>query len=116
MNEEIWKYIPGFPDYAVSSEGRVASLRYSRLVRSRPGTDGARKVALYERKRRSDLYIHQVMAMAFVIGHEWGDPVGHVNGDRADNHLDNLHLYSYNFGLDLKADLEFDGMDWHRLW
>lgn len=115
MNEEIWKYIPDFPDYAVSSEGRVASLRFSRLVRSRPGTDGARKVALYENRCRRDVYIHQVVAMAFVIGHEWGDPVGHINGNRADNRLENLHFYVYNFGFDLEGDLEYDGVDWHRI-
>lgn len=116
MEDEIWKYIPGFPDYAVSSHGRVSSLRYNRLIRDRRGTDGARRVALYKGLRRYDMYVHQLMAMAFVIAHEQGDPVGHINGFREDNYLDNLLLHTYNFGFDLRADLEYDGVYWHRLW
>lgn len=39
------------------------------------------------------------MARAFVIGHEWGDQVGHLNGIYNDNRLENLDLKVYNFGF-----------------
>lgn len=99
---EIWRYIPDFEDYAVSSRGRVFNVDRYRELYGRRGTDGRRKIRLFSQGDWIDKYVHQCMAMAFVVGHEWGDPVGHWNGVYWDNRLENLRLYVYNFGYILE--------------
>ena len=97
-DQEIWRYIPDFDEYAVSSHGRVAHTRFNRILKDRRGPDGVRKVRLYVKGRWTDKFVHQLMARAFVVGHEWGDQVRHVNGLNHDNRLENLDLKVYNFG------------------
>lgn len=104
---EIWRYIPDYEGYAVSSRGRVANVEYDRLLLGRRGTDGRRKVRLYSDGEWLDKYVHQCMARAFVLGHEWGDPVGHFNGVYWDNRLENLNLHVFNFGLIMEPEWDY---------
>lgn len=106
-DREIWRRIPDFEEYAVSSQGRVAHTRFYRLLRDRNGPDGRRKVRLYVKGEWTDKYVHQLMARAFVIGFEWGDHVGHVNGVYWDNRLENLDLKFYHFGYILDPNWDY---------
>lgn len=98
MADEIWKPIPGYPDYFASNEGRVASSKSRRLPTCgdlfvlRPfGQDGYARVHLSVRGRTRGRFVHRCVALAF--HGEPADPsmvVAHCNGDRRDNRADNL--------------------------
>ncbi|AVO25677.1 HNH endonuclease [Mycobacterium phage McGuire] len=100
-NEEVWKEIPGFPDYEVSNRGRVRSWKNSRHGRSKtpkPRTpqrhpQGYLRVALSNHSagmRQSTNNIHKLVLLAFVGPRPEGMEVRHLNGDPSDNRLENL--------------------------
>lgn len=107
--DEIWRFVPDFWEYAVSTHGRVAHTRHERILKDVRGVDGRRWVALYVCGVRTNKYVHQIMGRAFVVGFEWGDEVGHLNGDCSDNHISNLNFKRYNFGLELTPEWEWEG-------
>lgn len=77
------------PDYIVSSDGRVISLRFGRIRLLRPGVagNGYLRVCIWGTNRR----IHQLVSKAFLPEkptpkHE----INHKNGIKTDNRADNL--------------------------
>lgn len=86
---ELWRGIPDYPGYLASSHGRVAN-RISGFLVGRRGTDGRRKLKLSNEDGLLDRYAHQCVAKAFWPSFEWGDPVGHFDGDVTNNRIENL--------------------------
>jgi hypothetical protein len=99
---EEWREVVGFPDYDVSSLGRVRSWRCGsrrgpirlaepRLIRPTPDKDGYLRVdirrGLGERRNAS---VHCLMLEAFVGPCPEGCETRHIDGVRANNVLANL--------------------------
>lgn len=99
--EEIFKDIPGYEGlYQVSNLGRVKSLyqRKEKILSPRP-CKGYYLVALCFNNKRKDIYIHQLVAMAF-LGHKpngYKKVVDHVNDIKTDNRLENLQVVTHRF-------------------
>jgi len=104
MNEE-WKDIPEYEGiYQASSHGRVRSLpRQLRDGRSRRGqyiaqcfkkSHGTFKVGLSRDSKRKTFWVHQLVLRAFVGE---GEVAHHKDGDKANNHLDNLEWVDWGF-------------------
>ena len=62
MNEELWKTIAGYPDYEVSSKGRVKSYRQKKpkILSPKKFGKGYRGVVLCG-ARRSMKYLHHLV-------------------------------------------------------
>lgn len=106
--QEVWKDISGFEGhYAVSNYGRVKSLertlphkRHGRWTIKerilRPGLSGSKgsqylAVALHVGEGKFELKkIHRLVAEAFVPAEDGKNVVNHIDGDRTNNHADNL--------------------------
>ena len=95
---EKWKQIKGFEDYEVSTLGRVVSLkRKDRVVLSTHRTrDGYVRVQLRSNGKRSDKYIHKLVAEAFLNHIPCGmeEVVDHIDHDKENNSVENLRLIS----------------------
>ena len=65
MTEEKWAEIAGFPDYAVSDQGRVKSVRFDRILKPRTNSYGHHRVVLYRGTQAHDFYIHLLVSAAF---------------------------------------------------
>jgi len=108
LNGEIWKVCPGFPDYSVSSKGRVLSrVKLSRkkshggktagfqtvgkLLKPQAGAHGYLKVNLGYTKQHM---IHVLVARAFLGVRPEGAQVNHKNGKKVDNCIENLEYCS----------------------
>lgn len=85
-----WKIINDYPDYAISNDGKVKSLRYNKILR---GSTNAHYlyVNLVKNKKPKTTAIHTIVMEYF--GPEKPEQnmvIDHVDGNKHNNHIDNL--------------------------
>lgn len=103
MTPELFKPIPGFEAfYVISSYGRVFSLNYRRtgqmkeLAQSslfdkrRASESRYRRAKLWHITPKSPTAIHRLVALAFIPNPLGLREVNHIDGDKANNHVENL--------------------------
>lgn len=102
---EVWKTIPGHPNYEVSSFGRVKSLPRRHRVRNghsymtkervlRPAVNqnGYQHLSI----DCKDCRVHRLVAQAFIDNPNSYRDVNHKNGIKTDNRVDNLEWVSHS--------------------
>ncbi len=88
--DEKWKVIDEFPDYEVSSLGRVFSKKRNRMLKPYKSR-GYEVVDLGVRsENRGARYVHRLVATAFIENPENKEEVNHKNSKRDDNRIENL--------------------------
>lgn len=90
---ELWKEVPGFPDYAVSNYGFVVNLHTDRLLKPRDQGRGYYRVSLRRNNLTYEVYVHHIVAECFFPGFKPGLYIGHVNDDKSNNSIWNLKLF-----------------------
>lgn len=91
MCEEEWKPVSGFEEYyAVSSQGRIRSLRTGKLIRPSINEKGYCQINMYIHGKIYKRGLHREIAGLF-IGEVY-DEVDHINGIPGDNRVSNLRL------------------------
>ena len=98
---EEWRECPGFPEYSVSSLGRIRraapqrGTRVGRILSCRPGGPGYPIARLHGANRTCAFSVHRLVALAFLGEPPKGKPqVNHVNGIKTDNRVENLEWAS----------------------
>lgn len=89
---ELWLGIDEYPNYEVSSMGRVRNKNSGKILKPRPSRNGYLRVSLYNKDYgiAKDKSIHRLVADAFYDGdHDLLD-VNHINGEKDDNFVGNL--------------------------
>jgi|SRR5579883_186103 hypothetical protein len=95
QSEELWRDIPGFPDYYASTLGRIKSRpggrRKGGILKpyAHPGT-GYMQLNLYRDGVAYPRMIHFLVAITFLGPRPSRMEINHKNGDKHDNELDNL--------------------------
>lgn len=92
--DEQWRPVPNYPDYDVSDYGRVYSHRRGRLL-SIHNNQGYCCVNLSNHDGWRQLRVHRLVALAFISGHFEGAFVNHIDGDKQNNHVDNLEWVTH---------------------
>lgn len=82
---ESWKQIDGYPDYLVSDNGRICSLK-SGLLKPRENSRGYMIVDIGGDTKR----LHRVVAKAFIPNPEEKETVNHKDGNPLNNVAGNL--------------------------
>jgi hypothetical protein len=90
-DEERWAEVAGFPDYAVSTHGRVMNVRTNQVLQPRNNSYGYTRVGLRREGRTHDIYVHHLVAAAFITGYRRGVQIRHVE-DNGNNHVMNLRF------------------------
>ena len=86
---EVWRDIPGWEGlYQVSNLGRIRSIRV-RLIKPYDAR-GYRVATLHSGDRMERAGVHRFVAQAFIPNPEGKEQVNHINGDKADNSVENL--------------------------
>lgn len=80
----------GQPAYAVSLEGKVFSLKSNRFLKSFSDTSGYQYVECYKDGKKHRFAVHRLVAMAFIPNPENKKEVNHKDGNKLNNHVDNL--------------------------
>ncbi len=91
---EEWVTIKGWPDYMVSSFGRVYSVRSDKMLKkdhsfSSSGA-GYPQIKLWKNGKEHTYSIHRLVAFAFVDGYFKGAEVNHKDGIKSNCVASNL--------------------------
>ena len=94
---EIWKQVKGFPQYEVSTYGRVRRPNGQWNGEKRYETYGAdhgngyKKISLwYGHKKFKSVYVHRIVAETFIPNPNNKPCVNHIDCNPANNHVENL--------------------------
>lgn len=90
--EEYWVEIPGYPKYAVSNTGYIMNVRSQRLLKLRDNGGGYYRVVLNNIQGPRAFYVHRLVALCFLDSYRDHLHVQHINGDKSNNHVNNLQL------------------------
>jgi hypothetical protein len=120
-NMEIWKDIEGYDSmYQISNKGRVRSLKFGKeRILKQYEHNGYYNVKLAKQGKAKTYNIHKLVAMAFLnhVPDKHFIVIDHINGDKADNFVENLQLTSQrnNTSKDRKGGLsKHVGVCWHK--
>ena len=95
MNEEIWKQIPDFSNYEISSYGNVRNKSSRKHFSKRSLRGGYIRINLKnDDKKPKSLTIHRIVAITFIPNVENKYTVNHINHNKLDNRVENLEWAS----------------------
>ena len=105
---ENWRPVKGFEGkYEVSDKGNVKSLNYNktgreRMMRQQNDKDGYKRIGLFNGKRQVHIFVHRLVAEAFIDNPNNYSEINHLDEDITNNSAENLewcsHLYNMNYG------------------
>lgn len=90
------KHISNFPNYMISKDGKVFSIRYKKYLKSQINPDGYETIQLQNNAKKSDFLVHRLVALAFIDKPEEKDFVNHKNGIKIDNTINNLEWVTHS--------------------
>lgn len=131
---EIWKDIKGYERlYEVSNCGRVRThiervvpVKYKgfrklkqRFLKSQKRHPEYNKVSLYKNGKRTEFYLHRLVAFAFLQEVEGLDQINHIDGNKRNNHIKNLEwsnnqlntIHAYETGLNKTVGIYLVGLN-----
>jgi hypothetical protein len=89
--KEEWKDVIGYEDYyKVSNTGKVFSKRKNKLMTQFENDKGYLYVILSKNKKVKLMFVHRVVAMAFVNGYDKKLVVNHIDFNPQNNNFSNL--------------------------
>jgi len=106
---EIWKDIVGYDQYQVSNYGRVkttanAATRKERILKPLKHPRGYFRVALWKDNKSKFFFIHRLVAEYFISNPENKPTINHIDGDKSNNHIDNLEWTTYRENMNHAID------------
>lgn len=95
MSKEIFKVIPAYPNYEVSTSGRVRRRAKGHFLKWVDNGKGYKVVKLYNQQRPQGrlCLVHRLVLSTFSPIHVDKD-VNHIDGDKSNNHISNLEWVS----------------------
>lgn len=102
--KEVWKSLDflGYPNYEVSSFGRVKSLNYKRsgkekILKPSKNKYNYLKVDLSKDGKRKYYQVHRLVCLVFLENPENLPCINHKDENKENNHVDNLEFCTYQY-------------------
>ena len=94
--EETWKWIPGYEGlYKISNLGRVFSCRSNRYLCRKVYDDTYVQITLFKDGKNKDVYVHRLVAEAFLPNPDNLRCVNHKDFNKNHNAVENLEWVSH---------------------
>ncbi|QGT52809.1 HNH endonuclease [Lactococcus phage CHPC129] len=87
---ETFVKIEGFDNYEVSNLGKVRNIKSGRILKPYLNEKGYLKHCLSEHNKRKFLFLHRIIATAFIENPEGKPQVNHIDENKLNNDLSNL--------------------------
>ena len=84
------KTIPDFPAYCVTSDGKIWNKKFKKIRRLAVSHNGYYQILLRKNRRAYNCRVSRIVLETFVGPCPKGMECCHNNGDKTDNHLENL--------------------------
>ena len=93
--------IEGFPDYLVTSHGRVLSLKYGKMreLKPRKNNSGYYYVDLSKNGKLHSKTVHRLVAQAFIPNPENKTEINHIDENKSNNCVSNLEWMTHKENL-----------------
>lgn len=92
----VWRESALFPLYAVSTRGEVRVIKTNKILKNFLNKDGYACITLTNKSgRRQTVKMHRLVAMTFIPNTENKPTVHHIDGNRANNNIENLEWRTY---------------------
>ena len=101
---EIWKPINEYPDYMISSLGRVKSLKRNKelILKTPLNKFGYPTISLCKENTHKVVLVHRLVAQAFIPNTNNLPQINHIDEDKTNNCVENLEWctakYNTNYG------------------
>ena len=104
---ERWRNIEDYPNYRISSEGRIKNKTTGRILKPGTDRDGYKRIVLSDNGIKKCHGVHRLVGRAFVSGYDETLQVNHLDGVKANNTVNNLEwvtqsenaIHAYQTGL-----------------
>lgn len=100
-SKEEWKEINGFPNYRISNLGNVYNINSNEYIKPF-NNNGYKRVNLYYNRKQKSIYVHRLVAEAFLDNFNNCRVINHKDEDKTNNCVNNLewctHKYNTNYG------------------
>lgn len=131
MSKEIWKDIVGYDSYKglyqVSNKGRVKRLCRTtshglnlkeKILKVQKRGYGYLGVSFHDDKSEKAVYIHRLVALAFINNPHNYKTVNHIDEDKTNNAVENLEWMTQrsnnNHSANKKSTSKYSGVCWDR--
>lgn len=88
--KEIFKVIPDFENYKISSYGRVFNIKTDSFLKPYKTEKGYLRIDLFNNKGRKHFKVHRLVAEVFIENPENKPQINHIDGDKHNNNVTNL--------------------------
>eukprot|EP01040_Poterioochromonas_malhamensis_P006072 gene6072-6529_t len=98
---EVFRDVLDFSKYEISNTGKLRNKRTGKFIKGKFDKDGYIQVGLYHKEgeiehKRKDFRMHRLVAVAFIPNPNNKPLVDHIDGNKANNNVDNLRWASFS--------------------
>ena len=94
--KEKAKYIEGYPNYKISSKGRIYSKYMNRTMKIFDTKDGYKRICLCKNGKKKFFAVHRLVGLNFIPNPENKPEVDHIDRDKSINNVVNLRWATHS--------------------